>query len=334
MYAQMVKTDADRVRALDEMDPQERAFQERIDRGEKIEPKEWMPQAYRKTLIRQIGQHAHSEIVGQLPEGNWITRAPTLERKAILLAKVQDEAGHGLYLYCAAETLGVSRDELLALLHSGKMKYSSIFNYPTLNWADIGAVGWLVDGAAIMNQVQLQKTSYGPYARAMVRICKEESFHQRQGYAIMMKMAAGTPEQKAMAQDALNRFWYPSLMMFGPSDKDSVHSAQSMAWKIKINTNDELRQKFVDQTVPQAKYLGLTIPDDTLVWNEEKQGHDFAEPDWNEFFEVLKGNGPCNKQRLGARVKAWNDGEWFRDALVAHADKSAARRAAAKMAAE
>ena len=334
MYAQMVKTDADRVRSLEEMSAQERAFQERIDRGEKIEPKEWMPEGYRKTLIRQIGQHAHSEIVGQLPEGNWITRAPTLERKAILLAKVQDEAGHGLYLYCAAETLGVSRDELLALLHSGKMKYSSIFNYPTLNWADIGAVGWLVDGAAIMNQVQLQKTSYGPYSRAMIRICKEESFHQRQGYAIMMKMAAGTKEQKAMAQDALNRFWYPSLMMFGPSDKDSVHSAQSMAWKIKINTNDELRQKFVDQTVPQAKYLGLTIPDENLTWNEEKKGYDFSEPNWDEFFEVIAGNGPCNKQRLNARVKAWEDGAWFRDGPAAHAEKAAARRASAKMAAE
>lgn len=334
MYAQMVKTDADRVRSLEEMSPEERAFQERVDRGEKIEPKEWMPEGYRKTLIRQIGQHAHSEIVGQLPEGNWITRAPTLERKAILLAKVQDEAGHGLYLYCAAETLGISRDEMIALLHAGKMKYSSIFNYPTLNWADIGAVGWLVDGAAIMNQVQLQKTSYGPYSRAMVRICKEESFHQRQGYDIMMKMAAGSPEQKAMAQDALNRFWYPSLMMFGPSDKDSVHSAQSMAWKIKINTNDELRQKFVDQTVPQAKYLGLTIPDENLRWNEEKGGWDYSEPDWSEFFEVLAGNGPCNKERMGARVKAWEDGRWFRDALSAHADKAAARRAASKIAAE
>ena len=251
MYAQLVQTDG--LKKPEEMTPEERAFQERIDRGEKIEPKEWMPEGYRKTLIRQIGQHAHSEIVGQLPEGNWITRAPTLERKAILLAKVQDEAGHGLYLYCAAETLGVSRDELMELLHTGKMKYSSIFNYPTLTWADMGAVGWLVDGAAIMNQVPLQRTSFGPYARAMVRICKEESFHQRQGYAIMMKMCAGTPAQKAMAQDALNRLWYPSLMMFGPSDKDSVHSAQSMAWKIKMNTNDELRQKFVDQTVPQAE---------------------------------------------------------------------------------
>jgi ring-1,2-phenylacetyl-CoA epoxidase subunit PaaA len=328
----MIKTDSDRVKSMDEMSADERLFQARIDRGEKIEPKEWMPENYRKTLIRQIGQHAHSEIVGQLPEGNWITRAPTLERKAILLAKVQDEAGHGLYLYSAAETLGVSRDELLELLHSGKMKYSSIFNYPTLNWADIGAVGWLVDGAAIMNQVQLQKTSYGPYSRAMIRICKEESFHQRQGYDIMLKMAFGTPEQKAMAQDALDRFWYPSLMMFGPSDKDSVHSAQSMQWKIKINTNDELRQKFVDQTVPQARYLGLTIPDENLRWNEEKGGHDFSEPDWQEFFDVIAGNGPCNTERLGARVSAWEDGAWFRDGLLAHAEKHEKRRAGRKAA--
>lgn len=319
MYAQMVKTDGTGLKAPEEMTPQERHFQARIDAGEKIEPKEWMPEGYRKTLIRQIGQHAHSEIVGQLPEGNWITRAPTLERKAILLAKVQDEAGHGLYLYCAAETLGVSRDELTEMLLSGKMKYSSIFNYPTLTWADIGAVGWLVDGAAIMNQVPLQRTSYGPYSRAMVRICKEESFHQRQGYDIMMKMAQGTPEQKAMAQDALNRFWYPSLMMFGPSDKDSVHSAQSMAWRIKINTNDELRQKFVDQTVPQASYLGLTVPDPALKWNEEKGGHDFSEPDWSEFYEVLKGNGPCNRDRLEARQTAWDEGRWFREGLMAHA---------------
>lgn len=334
MYAQMVKTESNRVKGLEEMSEQERRFQERVDRGEKIEPKEWMPEDYRRTLIRQIGQHAHSEIVGQLPEGNWITRAPTLERKAILLAKVQDEAGHGLYLYCAAETLGVSRDELLELLHSGDMKYSSIFNYPTLNWADIGAVGWLVDGAAIMNQVQLQKTSFGPYSRAMIRICKEESFHQRQGYDIMMKMCAGSPEQKAMAQDAMNRFWYPALMMFGPSDKDSVHSAQSMAWKIKINTNDDLRQRFVDQTVPQAEYLGLTIPDENLKWNPEKNegkgGYDFSDPDWSEFFDVIKGNGPCNKDRLGARVKAWEDGAWFREGLMAHADKAAARRMAAE----
>jgi ring-1,2-phenylacetyl-CoA epoxidase subunit PaaA len=330
MYAQMVKTDSSKVRDLSEMTDEERAFQERIDRGEKIEPTDWMPDGYRKTLIRQIGQHAHSEIVGQLPEGNWITRAPTLERKAILLAKVQDEAGHGLYLYCAAETLGVSRDELIELLHAGKMKYSSIFNYPTLTWADIGAVGWLVDGAAIMNQVPLQRTSFGPYSRAMVRICKEESFHQRQGFDIMMKMANGTPAQRHMAQDALNRFWYPSLMMFGPSDKDSVHSAQSMAWKIKINTNDELRQKFVDQTVPQADYLGLTVPDENLEWNEGKGGYDFSEPDWTEFFEVLKGNGPCNRERMEARVKAWDDGAWVRDGLMAHAEKRQTSRAAAE----
>ena len=334
MYAQMVKTDAKSVKTADEMSEAERAFQARIDRGEKIEPKEWMPEDYRRTLIRQIGQHAHSEIVGQLPEGNWITRAPSLQRKAILLAKVQDEAGHGLYLYSAAETLGVSRDELIEMLHSGKMKYSSIFNYPTLTWADIGAVGWLVDGAAIMNQVPLQKCSYGPYARAMVRICKEESFHQRQGFDLMTKMARGTAEQKAMAQDALNRFWHPSLMMFGPSDKESVHSTQSMAWRIKINTNDELRQKFVDQTAPQAHYLGLTVPDDKLAWNEEKKGYDFSEPDWREFYEVVAGNGPCNQDRLRARVKAWEDGEWFRDGLVAHARKKRARREAAKVAAE
>ncbi|WP_122521845.1 1,2-phenylacetyl-CoA epoxidase subunit PaaA [Pannonibacter phragmitetus] len=332
MYAQLVTSEGGKAREA--MTPEEAAFQDRIDRGEKIEPKEWMPEGYRKTLIRQIGQHAHSEIVGQLPEGNWITRAPTLERKQILLAKVQDEAGHGLYLYSAAETLGVSRDELIDLLHAGKMKYSSIFNYPTLTWADMGAVGWLVDGAAIMNQVPLQRTSYGPYSRAMIRICKEESFHQRQGYDIMMKMAKGTPEQKAMAQDALNRFWFPSLMMFGPSDKDSVHSAQSMAWKIKMNTNDELRQKFVDQTVPQAEYLGLTIPDPELKWNEEKGGYDFSEPDWSEFFAVISGNGPCNEERLGARVKAWEDGAWVREGLMAHAKKQDARRAAARVAAE
>ena len=330
MYAQMVKSTGAGVRPLDEMDPDERAFQQRIDAGEKIEPKDWMPDAYRKNLIRQIGQHAHSEIVGQLPEGNWITRAPTLERKAILLAKVQDEAGHGLYLYCAAETLGVSRDELFVMLNEGRMKYSSIFNYPTLTWADMGAVGWLVDGAAIMNQVPLQRTSYGPYARAMVRICKEESFHQRQGFDIMMKMANGTEAQKRMAQDALNRFWFPSLMMFGPSDKESVHSAQSMAWKIKMNTNDELRQKFVDQTAPQAEYLGLTIPDDTLAWNEEKGGYDFAQPDWDEFFEVLKGNGPCNADRLAARRTAWDEGAWVREGMMAHAAKKRATKVAAE----
>ncbi|MGB0688583.1 MAG: 1,2-phenylacetyl-CoA epoxidase subunit PaaA [Paracoccaceae bacterium] len=330
MYAQMVKSTGKNAKSLSDMSPEERRFQERIDQGEKIEPKDWMPESYRKTLIRQIGQHAHSEIVGQLPEGNWITRAPTLERKAILLAKVQDEAGHGLYLYCAAETLGISRDQLTKDLLSGKMKYSSIFNYPTLTWADMGAIGWLVDGAAIMNQVPLQRTSFGPYARAMVRICKEESFHQRQGYDIMMKMAEGTAAQKRMAQDALNRFWFPSLMMFGPSDKESVHSEQSMAWKIKINSNDELRQKFVDQTVPQAKLLGLKIPDTELSWNEERGHYDFSQPDWKEFFNVLKGNGPCNTERLEARRKAWDDGAWVRDAMLAHARK----KATANMAAE
>lgn len=330
MYAQMVKSTGTGLKSADEMSAEERAFQARIDAGEKIEPKDWMPEGYRKTLIRQIGQHAHSEIVGQLPEGNWITRAPTLERKAILLAKVQDEAGHGLYLYCAAETLGVSRDEMTEMLLDGRMKYSSIFNYPTLTWADMGAVGWLVDGAAIMNQVPLQRTSFGPYSRAMIRVCKEESFHQRQGFDIMMKMAQGNAQQKAMAQDALNRFWYPALMMFGPSDKDSVHSAQSMAWKIKMNTNDELRQKFVDQTVPQAEYLGLTVPDENLKWNEEKGGYDFSEPDWEEFFDVIKGNGPCNTDRLAARNKAWDDGAWVREGMMAHAEKKRARKMAAE----
>ncbi|WP_170785992.1 1,2-phenylacetyl-CoA epoxidase subunit PaaA [Ruegeria lacuscaerulensis] len=331
MYAQMVQSTGKGLQDRKEMSPEDQAFQDRIDRGEKIEPKDYMPDAYRKTLIRQIGQHAHSEIVGQLPEGNWITRAPTLERKANLLAKVQDEAGHGLYLYCAAETLGVSRDELVEMLHSERMKYSSIFNYPTLTWADMGAVGWLVDGAAIMNQVPLQRTSYGPYARAMVRICKEESFHQRQGYHIMIKMAKeGTADQKRMAQDALNRFWYPALMMFGPSDKESVHSAQSMAWKIKINTNDELRQKFVDETVPQAEFLGLTIPDENLRWNDETGHYEFSEPDWSEFFEVISGNGPCNVERLNARRKAWDDGAWVREAMLAHARKSQKRAQAAE----
>jgi len=325
MYAQMIKSEAT------QDDPEQlAAFQARIDAGEKIEPKDWMPEGYRKTLIRQIGQHAHSEIVGQLPEGNWITRAPTLERKAILLAKVQDEAGHGLYLYCAAETLGVTRDELTEMLLDGRMKYSSIFNYPTLTWADMGAVGWLVDGAAIMNQVPLQRTSYGPYSRSMIRICKEESFHQRQGYDIMMKMAKGTDAQKRMAQDALNRMWFPSLMMFGPSDAESVHSEQSMSWKIKMNGNDELRQKFVDQTVPQAEYLGMTVPDPDLKWNDEKGGYDFTGPNWDEFFDVLRGNGPCNKERLAARNKAWNDGAWVRDGLMAHAEKKRAARMAAE----
>ena len=324
MYAQMIKSET-----VDDSE-QARVFQARIDDGQKIEPKDWMPEGYRKTLIRQIGQHAHSEVVGQLPEGNWISRAPTLERKAILLAKVQDEAGHGLYLYCAAETLGVSRDDLTEMLLKGQMKYSSIFNYPTLTWADMGAVGWLVDGAAIMNQVPLQRTSYGPYARAMVRICKEESFHQRQGFHIMMKMAKGTEAQRKMAQDALNRFWYPSLMMFGPSDAESVHSTQNMAWKIKMSSNDELRQKFVNETVPQAAYLGLSIPDETVIWNEEKQGYDFAEPDWDEFFDVLRGNGPCNRDRLATRNKAWDDGAWVREGLMAHADKKSIKKVAAE----
>ncbi len=330
MYAQMVKSTGERVKTLDEMGPEERAFQMRVDADIKIEAKDFMPEGYRKTLIRQISQHAHSEIVGQLPEGNWIGRAPTLDRKMILLAKVQDEAGHGLYLYCAAETLGISRDQMTEQLLSGKAKYSSIFNYPTLTWADIGAIGWLVDGAAIMNQVPLQRCSYGPYARAMVRICKEESFHQRQGYAIMMALARGTLEQKDMAQDALNRWWGPSLMMFGPPDGDSVHSAQSMAWKIKQNSNDELRQKFVDQTVPQAEFIGLKVPDPDLKWNAEKSGYDFGAIDWTEFYEVLKGNGPCNAERMAARRKAWADGAWFRDGLMAHAKKSAARKMAAE----
>ncbi|MBP0619179.1 1,2-phenylacetyl-CoA epoxidase subunit PaaA [Cupriavidus consociatus] len=327
MYAQLVETGATRLRAMEEMDPQERAFQSRVDDGIKIEAKDWMPEAYRKTLVRQISQHAHSEIVGQLPEGNWVTRAPTLERKAVLLAKIQDEAGHGLYLYSAAETLGVSRDQMLGDLHSGKAKYSSIFNYPTLSWADIGMIGWLVDGSAIINQVPLCRCSYGPYARAMVRVCKEESFHQRQGYDILLKLCNGTPEQKQMAQDALNRWWWPALMMFGPSDGDSPNSAQSMQWRIKLFSNDELRQKMVDQTVPQAEYLGLTIPDPKLKWNEERGHHDFGEIDWSEFYNVIQGNGPCNRDRLRTRVKAWDDGAWFRDALVAHAEKQADKQA-------
>ncbi len=330
MYAQMIKTASTGVKPREEMTPEELHFQDKIDNDIKIEPKDWMPDDYRRTLIRQIGQHAHSEVVGQLPEGNWITRAPTLERKAILLAKVQDEAGHGLYLYSAAETLGVSRDELIELLHEGKMKYSSIFNYPTLNWADIGAVGWLVDGAAIINQVALQRTSYGPYSRAMIRICKEESFHARQGYHAIMKMAFGTPEQKRMAQDAVNRLWFPALMMFGPSDKDSVHSEQSMAWKIKVKSNDELRQQFVDQTVPQIEYLGLDLPDPTIKWNEERGHYDFAMPDWDEFFNVIKGNGPCNADRMENRRKAWDEGAWVREGLLEHARKKAARKVAAE----
>lgn len=303
----------------------EQQFQDRIDRGEVIEPRDWMPEKYRKTHIRQISQHAHSEIVGMLPEGNWITRAPSLRRKVALLAKVQDEAGHGLYLYSAAETLGISRDELFEQLHTGKAKYSSIFNYPTLSWADMGAIGWLVDGAAIINQVMLTRTSYGPYARAMVRICKEESFHQRQGYEIMLTLSNGTEVQKQMAQDALNRWWWPSLMMFGPPDAESTHTEQSMKWKIKLKTNDELRQQFVDVTVEQANILGLTIPDPDLKWNEERGHYDFGEIDWDEFWQVVKGYGPCNEERLAARNKAWDEGAWVRDAAVAHAEKKTAK---------
>lgn len=333
MYAQLVDTGSTHLRSLAELSPQERAFQERIDAGIKIEAKDWMPEAYRKTLIRQISQHAHSEIVGQLPEGNWVTRAPSLKRKSILLAKIQDEAGHGLYLYSAAETLGVSRDQLLDALHSGKAKYSSIFNYPTLNWADMGAIGWLVDGSAIINQIPLCRCSYGPYARAMVRVCKEEAFHSRQGFDIMMSLCKGTPEQKAMAQDALNRWWWPALMMFGPSDAESVNSAQSSAWRIKLFSNDELRQRMVDQTVPQIEYLGLTVPDPDLTFNAETGHYEFGAIDWSEFQQVLKGNGPCNRDRLRTRVKAYEDGAWFRDALVAHADKAEARQASAPQAA-
>ncbi len=304
------------------------AFQNRIDAEEKIEAKDWMPEAYRRTLVRQISQHAHSEIIGMQPEGNWLTRAPSLKRKVILLAKVQDEAGHGLYLYSAAETLGVSRDQMVADLLSGKAKYSSIFNYPTLTWADIGAIGWLVDGAAIMNQIPLCRCSYGPYARAMVRVCKEESFHQRQGFDIMLTLCRGTAEQKAMAQDALNRWWWPSLMMFGPNDANSKHSAQSMAWKIKRFSNDELRQKFVDATVPQADFLGIRMPDDELVLDKETGHYAFGEIDWQEFMEVVAGNGPCNKQRLEKRTRAHDDGAWVREAARAYAEKHAARAAA------
>lgn len=299
----------------------ERDFQAKIDNDIKIEPKDWMPDEYRQTLIRQISQHAHSEVVGMLPEGNWITRAPNLRRKAVLLAKVQDEAGHGLYLYSAAETLGADREQTIDDLHSGKAKYSSIFNYPTLSWADMGAVGWLVDGAAIMNQVPLCRCSYGPYARAMVRVCKEESFHQRQGFEIMTTLAQGTAEQKAMAQDALNRFWWPALMMFGPPDEDSKHTKQSMDWKIKRHTNDELRQMMVDITVPQAELIGLTIPDPDLNWNEEKGGYDFGEINWDEFWQVVKGNGPCNKDRIETRRKAKENGAWVREAANAFAEK-------------
>ena len=296
-------------------------FQAHIDDEQKIEPKDWMPKDYRKHLIRQISQHAHSEVIGMLPEGNWITRAPSLRSKLILLAKVQDEGGHGLYLYSATETLGISRDEMIQQLHEGKAKYSSIFNYPSLTWADMGAIGWLVDGAAIANQVSLQRTSYGPYARAMVRICKEESFHQRQGYEIMAHMASGTPEQKEMAQDAVNRWWWPALMMFGPSDADSPNSAKAMKWKIKRESNDELRQKFIDKTIPQAELIGLTVPDPDLKWNEARGHYDFGEINWEEFLNVIKGNGPCNKERITAHIRAHEEGAWVRDAAAAYAEK-------------
>jgi ring-1,2-phenylacetyl-CoA epoxidase subunit PaaA len=303
----------------------EKHFQDTIDAEIKIEPLDWMPDAYRKTNIRQISQHAHSEIVGMLPEGNWISRAPSLKRKAILLAKVQDEAGHGLYLYSACETLGTSREETINDLHSGRAKYSSIFNYPTLTWADIGTVGWLVDGAAIMNQVMLTRTSYGPYARAMVRICKEESFHQRQGFESLLVLSKGSEAQRAMCQDAINRWWWPALMMFGPRDSESTNSDQSMKWKIKRKTNDELRQQFVDMCVEQVKLLGMTLPDPNLKWNEETKHYDFGEIDWNEFWQVVKGNGPCNRERLQARKKAWEEGAWVREAAAAHAAKKQKR---------
>ena len=298
-------------------------FQSSIDKEIKIEPKDWMPDAYRKTNLRQISQHAHSEIVGMLPEGNWITRAPSLKRKAILIAKVQDEAGHGLYLYCAAETLGMDRAQMIDDLHSGKAKYSSIFNYPTITWADMGAIGWLVDGAAILNQVMLCRTSYGPYARGMVRICKEESFHQRQGFESLLVLSKGTAEQKAMCQDAINRWWWPSLMMFGPKDSESTNSDQSMKWKIKRKTNDELRQQFVDMIAEQVKLLGMTLPDAELKWNEERKHFDFGEINWDEFWNVVKGNGPCNKQRQDARSKTHENGTWVREAAMAYASKKA-----------
>ena len=307
----------------------EASFEARIAAEERIEPRDWMPAAYRKTLIRQISQHAHSEIVGMLPEGNWITRAPSLRRKVALLAKVQDEAGHGLYLYSACETLGVDREELLDQLHSGKAKYSSIFNYPTLTWADMGAIGWLVDGAAIMNQVPLCRCSYGPYARAMVRVCKEESFHQRQGFEILLTLSRGTEEQKAMAQDAINRWWWPALMMFGPTDENSPNTARSMRWKIKRFTNDELRQKMVDVCAEQIKALGLTLPDPDLKWNEERGHYDFGAINWDEFYAVIKGNGPCNKERLDARRNAHEQGAWVREAARAYADKQRQRAEAA-----
>ncbi|MBK4993123.1 2-phenylacetyl-CoA epoxidase subunit A [Pseudomonas sp. S37] len=329
MYAQLVETGVKRVKPLEEMSPEERNFQEKIDAEIKIEAKNWMPEAYRQTLIRQISQHAHSEIVGMLPEGNWVTRAPSLKRKLQLMAKIQDEAGHGLYLYSAMETLGADRDEEVAKLHSGKAKYSSIFNYPTLSWADMGAVGWLVDGAAIVNQVVLQRTSYGPYSRAMIRICKEESFHQRQGYEMLLTMMRhGTQAQRDMVQDAINRLWWPALMMFGPSDEHSPNSAQSMAWKIKRQTNDELRQRFIDQTVPQLELLGCTAPDPELKWNAERGHYDFGDIQWDEFYEVIKGNGPCNLERVATRRNAIESGAWVREAAVAYARKQQNKNAA------
>jgi len=304
----------------------EKIFQDKVEKEVKIEPKDWMPDAYRKTNVRQISQHAHSEIVGMLPEGNWISRAPTLKRKAILIAKVQDEAGHGLYLYSACETLGITREETINDLHSGKAKYSSIFNYPTLTWADMGAIGWLVDGAAILNQVMLTRTSYGPYARAMVRICKEESFHQRQGFEILLTLSKGNDVQKAMCQDAINRWWWPSLMMFGPKDSESTNSDQSMKWKIKRKTNDELRQNFVDMCAEQVKVLGMTLPDEKLQWNPQTKHYDWGEINWDEFWNVVKGNGPCNKQRVATRKKAWEEGEWVREAAKAYAKKRASKQ--------
>ena len=327
MYTQMMDLPgqvAEGVAAAD-MSDAERAFQATVDAECKIEPRDWMPEAYRKTLLRQISQHAHSEIVGMYPEGNWISRAPSLKRKVILIAKVQDEAGHGLYLYSAAETLGQSRDQMMAALNAGRAKYSSIFNYPALSWADVGVIGWLVDGAAIMNQIPLCRCSYGPYARAMIRVCKEESFHQRQGFDIMLSLARGTAAQKAMAQDALERWWWPVLQMFGPPDKDSVHSAQSTAWKIKRVSNDELRQKFIDVTVPQAELLGLTIPDPQLAWNAGRGHYDTGEIDWAEFWRVVNGDGPCNRERLAARVSAYANGQWVRDAAAAYAQKQRAK---------
>ena len=304
-------------------------FEQHIEREERIEPRDWMPEKYRQNLIRQISQHAHSEVIGMQPEGNWIGRAPTLHRKLVLLAKVQDEGGHGLYLYSSAETLGITREEMIEALHAGKAKYASIFNYPTLSWADIGAIGWLVDGAAIVNQISLQRTSYGPYARAMIRICKEESFHQRQGYESLVALAHGSAEQKAMAQDALNRWWWPSLMMFGPHDAESAHSAQSMKWKIKRKSNDELRQAFVDQTIPQVEYLGLTVPDPKLKWNEARGHYDFGEIDWEEFNRVINGDGFCNRDRLAHHRKAHEDGQWVRDALQAYENKQRSKSEAA-----